>query len=200
MAEYEVYWKNEYEYLWNESKNLIAESPEAKDVIQRVLKTLSDIVKIASCIPTKGGQSEEWFRIVNTAQKDRTKICEILRGKRLFSALFGVYCLTLATLKAVFQKQRVEREKLPKQNRPYSTEASADDTDGFQEKKRNITGEKSPPKSKTVTSVPTRNFTPLNSVGMDTEDRRGDETPKGTGRSPHHSNHQKQYHQGSERH
>jgi len=40
MAEYEDYWKSEYESLWSESKDLIAESPEAKEVIQRVLKTL----------------------------------------------------------------------------------------------------------------------------------------------------------------
>jgi len=80
MAKYEEYWKNEYESLLSESKDLIIEAPEAKDVIQRVLKTLSDIVNLASCTSTKVGQSEEWTRIVNTAQEDRAKLCEILRG------------------------------------------------------------------------------------------------------------------------
>ena len=49
----------------------MAESPEAQDVIQRVLKTLSNIIRLASCTPTKIGQSEEWSTIVNTAQEDR---------------------------------------------------------------------------------------------------------------------------------
>jgi hypothetical protein len=70
MAEYEDCWKNEYDSLWTESKDLIAESPEAKDVIQCVLKALSDIVSLAFCMPTKIGQSEEWSKIVDTAQED----------------------------------------------------------------------------------------------------------------------------------
>jgi len=41
MAKYEEYWKNEYESLLSESKDLIIEAPEAKDVIQRVLNTLA---------------------------------------------------------------------------------------------------------------------------------------------------------------
>ena len=103
MAEYEEFGKNEYESLRTEAKNLIAESLDAKDVIQRVLKTISDIVSLASCTPTKVGQGEEWTRIVDAAQEDRAKLCAILRGKRLFSPLYGVHCLTLANLKSVLQ-------------------------------------------------------------------------------------------------
>jgi hypothetical protein len=84
MAEYEEYWKNEYESLQTESKDLITESPEAKDVIQRVLKALNGIISQAFCTPTKLGQSEEWSRIVNTAQEDRAKLREILWGKMAF--------------------------------------------------------------------------------------------------------------------
>jgi len=91
MAEYEEYWKNEYESLQTESKDLITESPEAKDVIQRVLKALDGIIILGCCTPTKVGQSEEWSRIVNTAQEDRVKLCEILWGKWRFSTLYGVY-------------------------------------------------------------------------------------------------------------
>jgi hypothetical protein len=117
------------------------------------------------------------------AEEDRRKLCEILRGKRLFSNLYGVYCLTLASLKTILQNS-VGRE-----TDPQSTEAT--DT-GYQErklKKRDITGEKSPPKLQTVTSVPTRNFfAPLNSGDMETENRmenEGKKEPsKGTGRPP----------------
>jgi hypothetical protein len=80
----------------------------------------------------------------------------------------------------------------PQTNRPLPTEASTKDPDRFQErkrKKRNVTGEKSPPKLQPAISVPTPNFfAPLNSGDMETEDRMGDkgrkETPKGTGWPP----------------
>ena len=143
MAEYEEFWKNEHESLRTEAKDLIAESPDAKEVIQRVLKTISDIVSLASCTPTKVGQGEEWTRIVDAAQEDREKLCAILQGKRLFRALYGVYCLTLANLKSVLQNSVGKETETPQTNKSLPTEASADDQDGFQErkrKKRNITG------------------------------------------------------------
>ena len=89
------------ESLRTESKDLIAESPDAKDVIQCVLKTIGDIVSLASCTPPKVGQGEVWTRTVDAAQEDRAKLCPILRGKPLFSALYGVYFLTLGNLKSV---------------------------------------------------------------------------------------------------
>jgi hypothetical protein len=192
MAEYEEFWKNEYESLWAESKDLITESPDAKDVIQRVLKTISDIISLVSCTPTIVGQGEEWTRIVEVAQEDRVKLCAILQRKRLFSALYGVYCLMLANMKSVLQNSVGKETETPQTNRPLPTEASTEDPDGFQErkrKKRNATGEKSPLKLQPATSVPTRNFfAPLNSGDMETEDRIEDEgrkeTPKGTGQPP----------------
>ena len=191
MAEYEEFWKNEYESLGCESKDLIKESPEAKDVIQRVLKTLSDIVSLASCTPKEVGHSDEWAQIADTAQEDRANLCQILKGKRLFSALYGVYCLTLANLKAVLQNS-VGRTVSPPTNTTEkpSTETSADDIEGFQDrkrKKRTSTGEKLPSKTQPATSIPTRNFfAPLNSQSMDTGDKEEEETQKrkGTGRAP----------------
>jgi hypothetical protein len=144
-----------------------------------VLKTLSDTVSLSSCKRTKVGQGEEWSRIVNAAQEDRTKLREILRGKRLFSALYGVYSPTLASPKAVLQNSVGRETETSQTNRPPSTEGSAGNTDGFQERKRkrrNIIGEKSPPEPQPTTFVPTRNFfTPLNSVVVETEARMEDE-------------------------
>jgi len=57
MSEYEEYWKNEFESLSSESKDLIVKSPDAKDVIESVLKTISDVVSLASCTPVKVGQN-----------------------------------------------------------------------------------------------------------------------------------------------
>jgi len=42
----------EYECLRTDSKDVIAESPDAKDIIQCVLKTITDIVSLVSCTPT----------------------------------------------------------------------------------------------------------------------------------------------------
>jgi len=41
MAEYEEFWKNEFEFLGNESTDHVRETPNAKDVLQRVLKTVT---------------------------------------------------------------------------------------------------------------------------------------------------------------
>lgn len=41
MAEYEEIWKTEYESLREESREFITESPDAMDVIRRVLRTLT---------------------------------------------------------------------------------------------------------------------------------------------------------------
>jgi hypothetical protein len=61
-------------------------------------------VSLASCTPTKVSKSDAWTRIVNSAQDDRAKLCEILRGKILVGSLYGVCSLTLNELKAVLQK------------------------------------------------------------------------------------------------
>jgi hypothetical protein len=78
MADYEEFWENEYESLRCESKDLITESPEARDVIECVLNTLSDIVSLASCTPKKVGHSDEWAQIAGTAQEDRASLCQVM--------------------------------------------------------------------------------------------------------------------------
>jgi len=78
------YWKNEYESLRSESKDLIVKSPDAKDVTQRILKTLSDIVSLASCTPAKVGHGKDWSRIVDTVQEDRANLCAVLQGEMDF--------------------------------------------------------------------------------------------------------------------
>jgi len=41
MTEYEEKWKTKYESLCRESRDLITESPDARDVIRCVLRTLT---------------------------------------------------------------------------------------------------------------------------------------------------------------
>jgi hypothetical protein len=63
--------------LQTESKDLITESPDAKDVIQHGLNTISDIV-------TKVGPGEEWTGIVVAAQEDRAKLLCNTPGETAF--------------------------------------------------------------------------------------------------------------------
>jgi hypothetical protein len=64
---------------------------------------LSDIEILAKCTPTKVGETSEWTSIVRSADENRAKFCKILEGNPLFSALYGIYTLTLNKLKAVLK-------------------------------------------------------------------------------------------------
>ena len=74
-------WKNEHESLREESTDITTEFSEGREVVLHVLKILSDVVTLASCTATKVVESETWSRILNTAQVDRAKLCEVLRVK-----------------------------------------------------------------------------------------------------------------------
>jgi hypothetical protein len=65
-----------------------------------VLCSIEDLV---SCIPTSVGKTEEWAAIVSSAEDNRESYCKALRGKTLFSALYGNYAVTLNELKHVLK-------------------------------------------------------------------------------------------------
>jgi hypothetical protein len=75
--------------------------PEASSVVQHVYKVLSDNEILAGCTPTKVGERPVWRTIVNSAEENRTNFCKGLDEKPLFSALYGMYTVTLNELKAV---------------------------------------------------------------------------------------------------
>jgi hypothetical protein len=64
---------------------------------------LSDIETLAKCTPAKVGERSAWTSIVSGAGENRANFCKILEGKPLFSALYGIYTLTLNELKAVLK-------------------------------------------------------------------------------------------------
>jgi hypothetical protein len=68
-----------------------------------VYKVLSDIEILAKCTPAKVGESSEWTSILSSAEENRANVCKILEGKPLFSALYGIYTVTLNELKAVLK-------------------------------------------------------------------------------------------------
>jgi hypothetical protein len=69
--------------------------PEASTVVQQVHKVLNDIESLAGCTPAKVGESSEWTSIVNSEEQNRANCSKNLGGKLLFSALYGIYTVTL---------------------------------------------------------------------------------------------------------
>jgi hypothetical protein len=64
---------------------------------------LCSIEVLASCTPASVGDSEEWAAVVSSAEDNRESYCKVLRGKTLFSALYGTYTVTLNELKNILK-------------------------------------------------------------------------------------------------
>jgi hypothetical protein len=79
----------------------VQQYPEADALLKQLLQVLGDIEDVARHIPASlGKKSTEWSAIVNAAEENGTSYCEGLRGKPLFSGLYGTYTVTLQELKA----------------------------------------------------------------------------------------------------
>jgi hypothetical protein len=65
-----------------------------------LFKVLCDLEDLASYTPLSVGQSEDWANITSSAEENRGNFCKALQGKRLFSALYGTYTVTLNELKS----------------------------------------------------------------------------------------------------
>jgi hypothetical protein len=124
---YEQFWLREYNSLQSEYKDIINKYPDAD-------KVLGDIVSLAGCTPSNIGTCSEWSRIVDSAKESRIGLCKCLKGKSLFSALYGTYSVTLSDLKSVLQGSA---------SKPNSSKASATGPgrmeapeDGFREQRR----------------------------------------------------------------
>jgi hypothetical protein len=64
-------------------------------VLQQVYKVLGDLVSLAGCTPVSVGGSEKWVRTVATAKSDKHSLEKILKGKSLYSAVYGTCTVTL---------------------------------------------------------------------------------------------------------
>jgi hypothetical protein len=98
--EFRKYWRQKLSSLKSHCRDIMNKYPEAASVVQ-VYKVLSDIEILAKCTPAKGGESSEWTSIVSSAEENRPNFCKLLGGKSLFSAVYGVFILTLNELKAI---------------------------------------------------------------------------------------------------
>jgi hypothetical protein len=61
---------------------------------------LRNIGNLARYTPDKVGESSEWTTVVNSAEENTANLCKILNGKPPFSALYGMYTVTLNELEA----------------------------------------------------------------------------------------------------
>jgi hypothetical protein len=66
----------------------------------QVQNVLNDIVILAGCTPAEVGESSEWTSIANSAEENRGTL-QKSGWEASFSALYGMYTVTLIELKAV---------------------------------------------------------------------------------------------------
>jgi hypothetical protein len=71
--------------------------------MQQLFTVLCQIEDLATYTPSSVGESDEWAAIVSSAEENRENYCKALRGKSLFSALYGTYTVTLNELKNVLK-------------------------------------------------------------------------------------------------
>jgi hypothetical protein len=82
--------------------------------MKQPFQVLGDIEDVAGHIPPSVGESAELSPIVNAAEENGASYCKGLRGKLLFSALYGTYTVTLQELKAMIKaKTLADQTSLP---------------------------------------------------------------------------------------
>jgi hypothetical protein len=86
---------NKLSALKSEYQTLVQQYPEADAQMKQLLQVMGDIEDVARHIPASVGESAEWSAIVNTVEENGASYCKGLRGKPLFSALYGTYTVTL---------------------------------------------------------------------------------------------------------
>jgi hypothetical protein len=109
---HERYWLQEVKGLQAAYKGIVAQYPDADDVLQQVYRVLGDLVSLAGCTPTNVGESEQWVHTVNAAIADKVSLAKIMKGKSLYSALYGTYTVALSELKAILHGE-CEKEQSP---------------------------------------------------------------------------------------
>jgi hypothetical protein len=100
-AIFRKYRRQELSSLNSQCHAITNKYPEAVSVVQQVHKMLSDIEILANAHLLKWGETER-TTVVNSAE-NRANFCKFLDGKSIFSALYGMYTVTLNKLKAVLK-------------------------------------------------------------------------------------------------
>jgi hypothetical protein len=77
--------------LKTQYKDIASKYPDATPSIQQLLKVLCDGENLANSTPISVGESKEWAAIISSAEDNREDNCKVLKGKTLFSTLYGTY-------------------------------------------------------------------------------------------------------------
>jgi hypothetical protein len=96
---YHNFWTDKRSSLKTELIEIIGTHPDAAAPMQQLYQVSCQIEDLASYTPASVGESEEWAAIVSSAEDNSESYCNALRGKLLFSALYGTYTVTLNELK-----------------------------------------------------------------------------------------------------
>jgi hypothetical protein len=106
---YKQFWTDKRLSLNTKYNDLASTYPDAAPSIKQILKVLCDIEKLANCTPISVGESKEWADVISLAEDNREDYFEVLKGKTLFSALYGLYTVTLHDLKKI-KKDSTQQE------------------------------------------------------------------------------------------
>jgi hypothetical protein len=74
VTAHERFWLQEVKNLQASYKSIVAQYPDADDVLQQVYSVLGDLVSLAGCTPVSVGGSEKWIRTVDTAKSDKDSL------------------------------------------------------------------------------------------------------------------------------
>jgi hypothetical protein len=95
------YWTRMLVSLKSQCHAITNKYPEAASVIQQVHKYSVTLRFLPDAHRIKWGGNSEWSSIVNSVE-NRVNFCKSLDGKPLFSAVYGMYAVTLNELKDFF--------------------------------------------------------------------------------------------------
>jgi hypothetical protein len=149
------YWTQKLVPLKPECHAIMNKYREAVSVVQQVHKVLSDIEKRAGCTPAEVGGNSEWTSALNSAERSRPNFCKALDGKPLFSALCGMYAVTLGEQKAVLKMSAQTGQRDAVNRTSVESTAQDDDFQDVKRHKRHISNNTSQTAKKSIKPVPT---------------------------------------------
>jgi hypothetical protein len=115
---------------------------------------LSDIEILAECTLAKVGESSEWTTIMNSGEENRANFCRALDGKPLFSALYGIYTVTMNELKAIMKVSAQAGQSRGVNKTSVESRAQNDDVWEVKMRKRQYSDNSSKTAKKSTISVP----------------------------------------------
>jgi hypothetical protein len=177
---YQAFWSTKRAILQSDYHAVKGQIPDRDAQYRQLFKVLCTIEDTASFTPAKVGESPEWATIVEAAEENAATFCQALSGKPRFSALHGLYTVTLGELKALLKNSAGQKGQQTNPAGPTTPD------DGFQEvrrRKRQSSGEAEHATKKPVTTAPappkeapTRNFFAPLRTEMDTETSQAEAT------------------------